>query len=89
MGNAGLVYQGLKILGEGAVLAGMVLGSIVAFILMRKFYASAIAAGVGAVLSWIGLIHASEVGLGRRSTGGARLRNAGNRAGGVRLPPAQ
>ena len=51
----------LKILGEGAVLAGMVLGSIVAFILMHKFYASAIAAAVGAVLSWIGLIHASEV----------------------------
>ena len=43
------------------MLAGMVLGSIVAFILMRKFYASAIAAGVGAVLVWIGLIHASEV----------------------------
>ena len=58
LGNAGLVYQGLKTLGEGAVLAGMVLGSIVAFILMRKFYASAIAAAVGAVLSWIGLIHA-------------------------------
>jgi len=37
-----------KTLGEGAVLAGMVLGSIVAFILMRKFYASAIAAAVGA-----------------------------------------
>jgi AGZA family xanthine/uracil permease-like MFS transporter len=51
----------LKILGEGAVLAGMVLGSVVAFILMHKFYASAIAAGVGAVLSWIGLIHASQV----------------------------
>ena len=28
---------------------------------MRKFYASAIAAAVGAVLSWIGLIHASSV----------------------------
>ena len=61
LGNAGLVYQGLKTLGEGAVLAGMVLGSIVAFILMRKFYASAIAAAVGAALSWIGLIHAAEV----------------------------
>ncbi len=61
LGNAGLVYNGLKIFGEGAVLAGMVLGSIVAFMLMRKFYASAIAAGVGAVLSWIGLIHASQV----------------------------
>ncbi|HEY8308338.1 MAG TPA: hypothetical protein VIG79_16830 [Lapillicoccus sp.] len=59
--NAGLVYQGLKILGEGAVLAGMVLGSIVAFIMMRKFVSSALAAALGGVLSWIGLIHASEV----------------------------
>ena len=61
LASAGLVYQGLKLLGEGAVLAGMVLGSIVAFIMMRKFVSSAIAAALGAVLSWIGLIHASEV----------------------------
>jgi adenine/guanine/hypoxanthine permease len=61
LASAGLVYQGLKILGEGAVLAGMVLGSIVAFIMMRKFVSSAIAAALGAVLSWIGLIHAGEV----------------------------
>jgi len=61
LASAGLVYQGLKILGEGAVLAGMVLGSIVAFIMMRKFVSSAIAAALGAVLSWIGMIHAGEV----------------------------
>jgi AGZA family xanthine/uracil permease-like MFS transporter len=59
--SAGLVYHGLKVFGEGAVLAGMVLGSIVAFLLMRNFYYSAAAAGVGAVLSWIGLIHAEQV----------------------------
>ncbi|WP_240757447.1 regulator [Nakamurella flava] len=61
LSNAGLVYGGLKTLGEGAVLAGMVLGAIVAFLLERRFYASAIAAGVGAVLSFIGLIHAPQV----------------------------
>ena len=55
------VYSGLKVMGEGAVLAGMVLGSIVAFLLMRRFYASATAAAVGAVLSFVGLIHAAEV----------------------------
>ena len=81
LGNAGLVYQGLKILGEGAVLAGMVLGSIVAFILMHKFYASAIAAAVGAVLSWIGLIHASQVDWAAQPAGRARLRDARRRAG--------
>ncbi len=64
LGNAGLVYGGLKILGEGAVLAGMVLGALVAFILERRFLASAIAAAVGAALSWIGLIHSSSVAWG-------------------------
>ncbi|WP_240615946.1 regulator [Nakamurella deserti] len=61
LADAGLVYSGLKVLGEGAVLAGMVLGSVVAFLLVRRFYASAIAAAVGAVLSFVGLIHAPEV----------------------------
>ena len=62
LSNAGLIYGGLKTLGEGAVLAGMVLGAIVAFLLERRFWASAAAAGVGAVLSFIGLIHAPQVG---------------------------
>ena len=61
LSNAGLVYDGLKILGEGAVLAGMVLGALVAFVLERRFLSAAIAAGVGAVLSFIGLIHAGKV----------------------------
>jgi len=64
LADAGLVYEGLKIFGEGAVLAGMVLGATVAFILQQRFYSSAIAAAVGAVLSWIGLIHAPEVSWG-------------------------
>ncbi|MGW4364028.1 regulator [Nocardia takedensis] len=60
-GQAGVVYDGLKTLGSGAVLAGLVLGAIVTFILDKRFYAAAAASGVGAVLSWIGLIHAAEV----------------------------
>ena len=61
LGNAGLVYDGLKTLGEGAVLVGLVLGTIVTFILDKKFHFAAIACAVGAVLSFIGLIHAPEV----------------------------
>ena len=59
--GAGLVYHGLHVLGQGATLAGIVLGAIVTFILDRKLLLAAIAAGVGAVLSWIGLIHADQV----------------------------
>ncbi len=59
--NAGLVYHGLHVLGQGAVLAGIVLGAIVTFILERQLVRAAIAAGAGAALSWIGLLHAEEV----------------------------
>ncbi|NMN97647.1 regulator [Antrihabitans stalactiti] len=61
LGNAGVVYDGLKTLGEGAVLTGLVLGTIVTFILDKKFRFAAIAAAVGAVLSYIGLIHGESV----------------------------
>jgi adenine/guanine/hypoxanthine permease len=60
--GAGVVYEGTMILGQGAILAGLVLGAIVAFLIDRRFVAAAVFAGVGAVLSWIGLIHAPEVG---------------------------
>ena len=60
--GAGVVYKGTMILGEGAILAGLVLGAIVAFIIDKRFVEAAIFAGVGAALSWVGLIHAPEVG---------------------------
>jgi AGZA family xanthine/uracil permease-like MFS transporter len=60
--NAGLVYHGLHVLGQGATLAGIVLGAIVTFILDRKLVTAAIAAGVGAALSFVGLLHADQVG---------------------------
>jgi AGZA family xanthine/uracil permease-like MFS transporter len=61
LGNAGVVYSGLHTLGEGAVLAGLVLGAIVTFVIDKRFLAAASAAGVGAALSFIGLIHAPQV----------------------------
>jgi AGZA family xanthine/uracil permease-like MFS transporter len=59
--DAGLVYHGLHVLGQGAVLAGIVFGAIVTFILERQLFRAAIAAGAGAALSWIGLLHAEEI----------------------------
>ncbi len=61
LNGAGVVYEGLKTLGEGAVLVGLILGTMVTFILDKKFRHAALAATVGAVLSFIGLIHAPEV----------------------------
>ncbi|PWJ49899.1 putative MFS transporter, AGZA family, xanthine/uracil permease [Quadrisphaera granulorum] len=62
LASAGVVYEGLLTLGHGAVLAGMVLGAITVFIIDRRFAAAAVACGVGAALSFIGLIHAAQVG---------------------------
>jgi AGZA family xanthine/uracil permease-like MFS transporter len=61
LNGAGVVYEGLQTLGEGAVLVGLILGTMVTFILEKKFLYAGIASFVGAVLSFIGLIHAPEV----------------------------
>ncbi len=59
-GNSVLLH-GLHVLGDGAVLAGLVLGSIVAFIIDKKFISATIAAAAGSALAFIGLIHAEKV----------------------------
>ncbi|GID94321.1 regulator [Amorphoplanes digitatis] len=61
LAGAGVVYDGLKTLGEGAILAGLVLGAIVAFIIDKRFWHAAIFSGTGAVLTFVGLIHAEKV----------------------------
>jgi len=58
---AGVIYRGLLILGSGAILAGLVLGAIVTFIIDRRFVSAAIFALAGSVLSFVGLIHAEKV----------------------------
>jgi AGZA family xanthine/uracil permease-like MFS transporter len=60
--GAGLVYHGTMLLGGGAILAGMVLGAIVAFIIDKQFLAAAVYCFIGALLGFIGLIHAEQIG---------------------------
>jgi adenine/guanine/hypoxanthine permease len=60
--NAGSIYKGTMLLGGGAVLAGLLLGAITAFLIDRKFlWAAGYAAG-GAILGFIGLVHGPKVG---------------------------
>ena len=59
--GAGVIYSGMKTLGEGAILAGLVLGAIVAFLIDRRFLQAGLFALFGAALSWIGLIHGEKV----------------------------
>ncbi|HEV2638901.1 MAG TPA: regulator [Actinocrinis sp.] len=60
--NSGVIYKGLELLGDGAVLAGLILGAIVVFLIDRQFMKAAIYCAAGAVLSFVGLIHGAKVG---------------------------
>ena len=60
--GAGVYYQGLSTLGQGAILVGLLLGAIVAFIIDKRFVMAAIFALAASLLSFVGLIHAPEVG---------------------------
>ncbi|TDC65875.1 regulator [Micromonospora sp. KC207] len=61
LAGAGVVYDGLLVLGQGAILAGLVLGAVVVFIIDKRFVRAAIFAGSGAVLSFVGLIHGERI----------------------------
>jgi AGZA family xanthine/uracil permease-like MFS transporter len=60
--SAGVVYHGLMVLGQGAILAGLVFGALVAFVIDKRFVPAGVVALVGALLSFVGLIHAPQVG---------------------------
>jgi len=64
LAGAGVVYHGMELLGGGAVLAGMILGAIAAFIIDRRFDRAAIYAGAGAVLAFFGFINGTALGFG-------------------------
>src|SRR6266850_2087101 len=64
LGATGVVYHGMALLGGGAVLAGLILGAIAAFIIDRKFEWAALFASAGAVLSFFGFIHGTSLGIG-------------------------
>ena len=72
LGGAGVVYHGMQLLGGGAILAGMILGAIAAFIIDRNFPRAAAYAMAGAVLSFFGFIHGERLGVGL-VTGAGRL----------------
>ncbi len=59
--GAGVVYRGMELLGGGAVLAGLMLGAIAAFIIDREFNKAAAYAWAAAILSFFGFIHGVQL----------------------------
>jgi AGZA family xanthine/uracil permease-like MFS transporter len=64
LGQVGVLYHGLEVLGGGATLAGIVLGSITVFIIDRAFEKAAAFALAGMVLTFFGLMHGEGIGFG-------------------------
>jgi len=62
LAGSGIVYHGMQLLGGGAVLAGLVLGAMAAFIIDRQLRLAAMYAFAGAVLSFFGFIHGESLG---------------------------
>ena len=61
LNGAGVITEGLHTLGQGAVLAGLVLGAFAVFLIDRRFVHAAITCGAGAVLTLVGLMHGEKV----------------------------
>ncbi len=59
----GVIYDGLYLFGSGAVLAGVLLGTLTVFIIDHRFWAAAVTSGIAAVLSFFGIINAASVGI--------------------------
>jgi AGZA family xanthine/uracil permease-like MFS transporter len=65
LGNVGVLYHGLEVLGGGATLAGIVLGAIAVCIIDRHLVKGAAFSLAGAVLTFFGFIHGEAIGIGQ------------------------
>jgi AGZA family xanthine/uracil permease-like MFS transporter len=63
LGQVGVLYQGLAVMGGGAILAGLVLGAIAAYTIDRAFAKAAAFALAGAILSFFGFMHGEAIGV--------------------------
>jgi AGZA family xanthine/uracil permease-like MFS transporter len=63
LGQVGVLYQGLEVLGGGAILTGLIFGAIAACVIDKRFPAAAAFAAAGAVLTLFGFMHGESVGV--------------------------
>jgi AGZA family xanthine/uracil permease-like MFS transporter len=65
LAQVGVLYHGLEVLGGGAILAGIVLGSIAVCIIDRMLEKAALFAVAGAALTFFGFTHGEAVGIAK------------------------
>jgi AGZA family xanthine/uracil permease-like MFS transporter len=62
LGQVGVLYQGLQVIGGGAILGGLVLTSIAVFVIDRAFSKAAVFALIGAAFTFFGFMHGEAIG---------------------------
>jgi adenine/guanine/hypoxanthine permease len=63
LGQVGVLYHGLEVMGGGSILTGLVLGAVGVFVIDKKFVEASAFALSGAVLTFFGFMHGESVGL--------------------------
>ncbi len=65
LAQTGVLYDGLRIMGGGSILGGLILGAIAAFVIDRALAKAAAFAFAGAVLTFFGFMHGEAIGIGQ------------------------
>lgn len=63
LGQVGVLYHGLEVLGGGAILGGLMLGAIAALVIDRKLIQAAAFAMTAAIFTFFGLMHGEAIGI--------------------------
>ncbi|HYQ05000.1 MAG TPA: hypothetical protein VER96_40265 [Polyangiaceae bacterium] len=63
LGQMGVLYRGLEVMGGGSILGGLMLGAIGAFIIDRAFTKAAAFAAVSSGLAFFGFMHGEAIGI--------------------------
>jgi adenine/guanine/hypoxanthine permease len=65
LGQMGVLYHGLEVMGGGSILGGLMLGAIATFIIDRAFTKAAAFAAAAAALTFFGFMHGEAIGIGQ------------------------
>ena len=65
MKDQGVLYDGLRVLGGGSILGGLILGAIAVFIIDRELMKASGFALAGALLTFFGFMHGEQIGIGQ------------------------
>jgi AGZA family xanthine/uracil permease-like MFS transporter len=68
LGQVGVLYHGLAVLGGGSILGGLMLGALGVFVIERQFVKGAAFALASAALTFFGFMHGESIGIGQTPT---------------------